>query len=96
MHVSGRLYCLSLIDVEGSAVALGSTVNLKKILSLLKQNPTKQPLIISLDNDESRYRASKELTEGLKELGFFSYRQNFLEYYKDANEFFIFSKRFQV
>ena len=85
--VEGELDCLSLIDVGGSAVALGSTVNVKKLLSLLKQKSTKQPLIISLDNDEAGQRAAKELTEGLKELGIFSYRQNFPECYKDANEF---------
>lgn len=85
--VEGELDCLSLIDVGSSAVALGSTVNVKKFLSLLKQKPPKQPLIISLDNDEAGQRASKELTEGLNELGLFSYRQNFPEQYKDANEF---------
>ena len=85
--VEGELDCLSLIDVGVSAVALGSTVNVKRFLSLLKQKPTKQPLIISLDNDEAGQRASKELANGLKELGFFSYRLNFPECYKDANEF---------
>ena len=85
--VEGELDCLSLIDVGGNAVALGSTVNVKKLLVLLKQNPTKQPLIISLDNDEAGQRASNELAQGLSELGFFSYRQNFPEQYKDANEF---------
>ena len=85
--VEGELDCLSLIDVGGNAVALGSTVNVKKFLSLLKQKPPKQPLIISLDNDEAGQRAAEELAEGLKELGFFSYRQNFPEQYKDANEF---------
>ena len=85
--VEGELDCLSLIDVGGSAVALGSTVNVKKFLSLVKQKPPKQPLIISLDNDEAGQRAAEELAEGLKELGFFSYRQNFPEQYKDANEF---------
>ncbi len=49
--VEGELDCLSLIDVGGSAVALGSTVNVKKFLSLLKQNPTKQPLITFLNSD---------------------------------------------
>lgn len=85
--VEGELDCLSLIDVGGNAVALGSTVNLKKFLSLVKQKPPKQPLIISLDNDEAGQRAAKELSDGLKELRFFSYRQNFPEQHKDANEF---------
>ena len=85
--VEGELDCLSLIDVGGNAVALGSTVNVKKFLSLIEQKSPKQPLIISLDNDEAGQRAAEELAEGLKELGFFSYRQNFPKQYKDANEF---------
>ena len=85
--VDGELDCLSLIDVGENAVALGSTVNVKKLLALLKQKAPKQPLIISLDNDEAGQRASNELEQGLSKLGFFSYRQNFPEQYKDANEF---------
>ena len=86
--VEGELDCLSLIDVGESAIALGSTVNVKKFLSLIKEKFPTQPLIISLDNDEAGQRASKELTDGLLDFGFSSfYKKDFPENFKDANEF---------
>lgn len=84
--VEGELDALSIIDVGGEAVALGSTNKAKDLLELLKAQKPTQPLILALDNDEHGDKASKELSEGLAKLGFSFYRFNPCGKYKDANE----------
>jgi replicative DNA helicase len=84
--VEGELDALSIIDVGGEAVALGST---GMVNSFLKQLETKKPvqsLIIALDNDEAGEKAYKKLAEGLTGLRIPFYRVNLTGQYKDANE----------
>ena len=84
--VEGELDALSIIEVGGEAVALGTTTKSKAFLELVKAQAPAQPLIIALDNDGAGERASIELIEGLKELNIPAYRFNPCGEYKDANE----------
>lgn len=84
--VEGELDALSIIEVGGEAVALGTTTKVKSLLELLKTKKPEQPLIISLDNDEAGEKAYKELSEGLRGLSIPFYRHNPSGEYKDANE----------
>lgn len=84
--VEGELDALSIIEVGGEAVALGTTTKVKSLLEILKTTKPEQPLIISLDNDEAGEKAYKELSEGLQELSIPFYRLNPAGEHKDANE----------
>lgn len=84
--VEGELDALSIIEVGGEAVALGTTTKVKSLIELLKTNKPAQPLIIALDNDEAGEKAYKELSEGLRGLSIPFYRLNPAGEYKDANE----------
>lgn len=84
--VEGELDALSIIEVGGEAVALGTTTKVKSLLELLKTKKPEQPLIIALDNDEAGEKAYKELSEGLRGLSIPFYRLNPAGEYKDANE----------
>lgn len=84
--VEGELDALSIIEVGGEAVALGTTTKVKSLLDVLKTKKPEQPLIIALDNDEAGEKAYKELSEGLRGLRIPFYRLNPAGEYKDANE----------
>lgn len=84
--VEGELDALSIIEVGGEAVALGTTTKVKSLLDVLKTKKPEQPLIIALDNDEAGEKAYKELSEGLRGLSIPFYRLNPAGEYKDANE----------
>lgn len=84
--VEGELDALSIIEVGGEAVALGTTTKVKSLIELLKTNKPAQPLIIALDNDEAGEKAYRELSEGLQGLSIPFYRLNPAGEYKDANE----------
>ena len=84
--VEGELDALSIIEVGGEAVALGTTTKSKALIELLKAQTPAQALIIALDNDEAGQRASRELTEGLQGLNIPCYSFNPCGQYKDANE----------
>lgn len=84
--VEGELDALSIIDVGGEAIGLGSTANRRALLAMLESQKPSQPLIIAMDNDEAGTRANKELTEGLERLKIPFYRINIAQPYKDANE----------
>ena len=84
--VEGELDALSIIEVGGEAVALGTTTKSKALIELLKAQAPAQALIIALDNDEAGQRASRELIEGLQGLNIPCYSFNPCGEYKDANE----------
>ena len=84
--VEGELDALSIIDVGGEAIALGTTTKAKALLELLKTDKPEQPLILALDNDEAGEKASRELAEGFAALNISFYRLNPAGKYKDANE----------
>jgi replicative DNA helicase len=84
--VEGELDALSIIEVGGEAVALGTTTKAKALVELLKAQKPAQPLIIALDNDGAGQKASEELIAELKGLDIPFYRLNPCGEYKDANE----------
>ena len=84
--VEGELDALSIIEVGGEAVALGTTTKSKALIELLKAQAPAQALIIALDNDEAGQRASREVIEGLQGLNIPCYSFNPCGEYKDANE----------
>ncbi len=84
--VEGELDALSIIDVGGEAVALGSTANKRALITMLESKRPAQPLIIALDNDGAGRKANKELAEGLEKLKIPFYRLDIARPYKDANE----------
>ena len=68
--VEGEFDALSIIEVGNDAIALGSTQNVDKLLSWLKESGVrpKKSLIIDLDADEAGRSASAKLTAGLAKL----------------------------
>lgn len=84
--VEGEIDALSIIEVGGNALALGSVSNAERLLKVLEGRRPKQPLIIAMDNDEAGQKAAKTLAEGLEKQGLTFYRRNPCEGFKDANE----------
>ena len=84
--VEGELDALSIIDVGGEAVALGSVAYIKLFLKEVERLQPTQPLILALDNDRVGTRKTAELAEGLTKLGVTFYREDIAKPYKDANE----------
>lgn len=62
--VEGEIDALSIMEVGGVAVALGSTSNAKKLAGMVKDKQLERPLILALDND-SRGRKTQTELEGL-------------------------------
>lgn len=86
--VEGELDALSIMEAGGEAVALGSISMVRAFLDMVQDAPPVQPLIIALDNEDKPQvqEAERKLTEGLQQLGIFSYRFNPAGTWKDANE----------
>ena len=84
--VEGAFDALSIIEAGGLAVALNSTSNCNKLLDLMKQQTTKNTLILCLDNDKPGADATKELETGLKELNISHITADICGGYKDSNE----------
>lgn len=83
--VEGELDALSVIDVGGEAVALGSTANKKLLFEILKNDKPRRPLILSLDNDQAGREATEEIIKGLP-AGVPCLVHNVAQPHKDANE----------
>ena len=62
--VEGEIDALSIMEVGGVAVALGSTSNAKKLAGMVRDKQLERPLILALDNDSKGRKAQAEL-EGL-------------------------------
>jgi replicative DNA helicase len=84
--VEGELDALSIIDVGGEAIALGSTANYRALLRLLESQPPAQPLLISLDTDTEGQKTEEELIKELTGRNIAFYKVNIAGEYKDANE----------
>ncbi len=69
--VEGEFDALAIIEAGNDAIALGSTTNVDKFLSWLKENKVvpQKPLIIDFDNDDAGKSAEKKLAVGLEKLG---------------------------
>ena len=84
--VEGEIDALSIIDVGGEAIALGTTNKVNDLLKLLETMKPEQPLIIALDNDKAGEEACKKLADGLQELSIPYYKFNPAGEHKDANK----------
>ncbi len=84
--VEGEFDALSIIEVGGNAVALGSTNNVDKFLQDLKALNSPVPLIISTDNDDAGKEAAQTLTDGLTDLNIPNTIINVSGNYNDPNE----------
>lgn len=84
--VEGEIDALSIIDIGGEAIALGSTSNMNAFLKLLENQKPTQPLVIALDNDKAGAKASEILINGLKNLEIQFFELGIPKPYKDANE----------
>lgn len=90
--VEGEIDAMSIIDVGGEAVGLGSLSNARKLLAELEKQRPAQPLIIALDNEQKPETQAKvektvlELSEGFKRLSIPFTRLDITGQYKDANE----------
>jgi replicative DNA helicase len=83
----GEIDALSIIEVGGEAVALGSTSMIDRFAILVENQMPTQPLILSLDNDDQGRAATDKLVQKLQLiLGVSFYRHNVAGEYKDANE----------
>lgn len=82
----GEIDALSVIDVGGEAIGLGSVNAIEMLLNILEKNKPAQPLIIALDNDGVGIRAAKQLQEGLEaaKIEYITYNPYGEE--KDAND----------
>lgn len=83
--VEGELDALSIIDVGGEAIALGSTSMVNGFLENANYFDT-DFFIIALDNDEAGTKAKEQLAAGLKERHIHYWDKNPVIGYKDANE----------
>ena len=59
--VEGEIDALSIMEVGGVAVGLGSTSNYKKLAGLVKDKQLERPLILALDNDSRGRKTQEEL-----------------------------------
>ena len=85
--VEGELDALSIIEVGGEAVGLGSIANITRFVNeYLKNQKPAHALILALDRDERGQKAEEELAGKLDELGVSYYRINPYNGHKDANE----------
>lgn len=82
----GEIDALSIIEVGGEAIGLGSTANINIFVNnyIKKQKPA-QPLIIALDNDNAGQKATEDLEKALEEAGVQYYRADPYNGLKDAN-----------
>lgn len=84
----GEIDALSIIELGGCAVALGSINNTRLLLELLKENKPKQPLILALDQDIEGQKAQEELKIELDKLNIL-YSSYDIRGKKDINELLI-------
>lgn len=84
--VEGEIDAMSIHEVGGTAVGLGSASNRHALLELAKDLKPSATLIILPDNDEAGKAAAEEIQSGIKELGLKSFIANIFGDCKDANE----------
>lgn len=84
--VEGELDALSIIEVGGNAIGLGSIGNINKLLEELQNKRPNKPLLLALDTDEQGLKATERLEKELIELNIDYAITNPYNGYKDANE----------
>ncbi|MBQ5564528.1 MAG: toprim domain-containing protein, partial [Clostridia bacterium] len=86
--VEGEIDALSIIDVGGNAVGLGSVSNINSLFKVLdhSDNVQKQKFVISLDNDKAGEKAKNALIDGFCKRGIAFCVYNPSGEHKDSNE----------
>lgn len=85
--VEGPIDALSIIEAGGEAVAISGANNYGTLLRQLDRRPTKNTLIISMDNDDPGREATGKIIEQLEGRGIKTYMTaNIGGTHKDANE----------
>ena len=84
--VEGEIDALSIIEVGGRAIGLGSVSNVSKLIERMKKRKPKCTMILSLDADDRGKEASEKLSEAFSEMGIPYYEINASGAYKDPNE----------
>ena len=86
----GELDAMSIIEVGGEAIALGSTSDVDLFTNAIEKyiadRTPAQPLVLALDNDEAGRKAEDKLGEKLSKLDITNYRLDIYGDHKDANE----------
>ena len=84
--VEGEIDALSVIEAGGQAIALGSTANKNKFLSIIGENKPMALLILSLDNDSAGKKTQAELAQALRTLKIAFLEANISAGYDDPNQ----------
>jgi replicative DNA helicase len=86
--VEGEFDALSVMEVGGQAIALGSLSNSEKLIQAIENTPPTVPLVLSLDRDENEagQKAQTGITNGLDALKIPFLQVNISGAYKDPNE----------
>ena len=87
--LEGEIDALSIIEVGGVAIGIGSINNKNKLYDLIEKYPKKHTYVISMDNDAPGQNTSREIYKQLKSLGENVVEINFYGKYKDANEYLV-------
>ena len=82
----GAIDALSIIESGGTALAINSATQIGRLVSVLENRPTKNTLIIALDQDDSGRKAADTLSAHLHRLGIAFYHHQDWKGCKDANE----------
>lgn len=86
--VEGEIDAMSIVDVGGEAVGLGSISNVKRLLEIIKGLSALPALIVVPDNDKNGtgQKAAAELTASLTELGATAILYNLAGDHHDVND----------
>lgn len=86
--VEGEFDAMSIAEVGGDAIALGSTSNINRFLKEVEKVKPERPLIVALDNDEAGRTGAEALLTGLQKLSVSCCKASPDIYggHKDANE----------
>lgn len=84
--LEGEIDALSIMEVGGQAVAIGSTAYTRQFIEYCKYSNPTQPLILALDNDEAGEKAQGIIKKDLQEQGFIILEANIAGEHKDAND----------
>ena len=87
--VEGEIDALSILEIGYQAVAIGTTKKVKDFVEYIKDRRPTQELLITFDNDNAGQIATKELDEGLNEIGISHRIVNICGGYKDPNDFLV-------
>lgn len=85
----GELDALSIIEVGGEAIGLGSTANYIQLINHIKENTPTQPIILALDNDEDGEKTAEKIAIELTENNIIFHKARLYGTYKDANEMLV-------